>query len=183
MKLYITGVLVLLLFSFKSHDRETTDKIITIDPYLSFQNYEHFKRLTLSSPDSHIEYLENFDFEWGYEYKVNVKEIRLNQAYSDGTQFEYKLNNIVSKTKIPDSRQFDLFLDSERYYYELDSSEQHMNATFKIINDSTYSYFDKVEIEVPQKLKSQFERIVLGQEKQTGHFMYVNEKRIKLIGF
>ena len=183
MKFFIAGMSMLLLFSFKSHERETTDKIITIDPYLSFQNYEHFKRLTLSSPDSHIEYLENFDFEWGYEYKVSVKEIKLNQAYSDGTQYEYKLNHIVSETKMPDSSQFTLFLDSERYYYELDSSEQHMNATFKIINDRTYSYFDKVEIEIPNKLKSQFKEIVSGEKTRMGHFMYIDEKRIKLIGF
>ncbi len=181
MKLYLTGILFIFLVSFKP--QKTKNKIITIDPHLSFQNYEHFKRLTLSSPDSHIEYLNGFDFKWGYSYKIGVTETKLDEAYSDGTQYEYKLNRIVSETKMPDSSQFTLFLDSDKYYYELDSSEQHMNATFKEINDSTYLYFEKVEIEVPNKLKSQFKEIVSGEKTRIGHFTYVNEKRIRLVRF
>ena len=69
-------------------------KFITIDPYLSFQNYEHFKRLTLSSPDSNAEFVEGFDFQWGYTYNLKVKQTKLDQTLSDGTQFRYSLEKI-----------------------------------------------------------------------------------------
>jgi hypothetical protein len=63
------------------------DKIITFEPYLSFHHYDHFKRLTLNSPDSSIEYLDNFDFQWGNHYKIEVTETIL----SDGTKYAYAL--------------------------------------------------------------------------------------------
>jgi hypothetical protein len=171
-----------LTFIFLDSDRQAvSNKIITIDPYLSFQNYEHFKRLTLSSPDSRIEYLEGFNFEWGYTYKLSVTEIKLDRTMSDGTQYDYAFNHIVSKTKMPDTSQFKLFLNPNRYTYELDSSEQEMNITLVQLNDSTFSYFDKVEIEVPHKLKTEFNKVVLGKFPKLGHFTYLNENRIKLV--
>ena len=39
------------LFAFSQNSSLQT---ITIEPYLSFQNYEHFKRLVLNSNDSHV---------------------------------------------------------------------------------------------------------------------------------
>ena len=148
---------------------------------MSFQNYEHFKRLTLSSTDSYTEYIEDFNFEWGYLYVLNVTETKLKEPLSDGTKFEYKFNHIVSKTKIADTIQFKLFIDPIRYYYELDSSEQSMNSTLEVMNDSTYLYFDKVEIEVPDNLKTQFQKIVSRKRTGVGYFTFINEKRIRLV--
>ena len=179
MKFYLTCILLIVFM--QSNAQSTTDKIITISPNLSFQNYEHYKRLTLSSTDSHIEYLNGFDFEWGYLYKLNVTETKLGVTLSDGTQYEYRFNHVVSKTKMADSSQFKLFIDPSRYYYKLDSSEQSMNITLKELNDSTYLYFDKVEIEVPHHLKTQFNKIVSGERSRLGHFIYINEKRIRLL--
>jgi hypothetical protein len=179
MKLYFTCLLLIL--SMKSNAQITVDKIITINPNLSFQNYEHYKRLTLNSTDSNIEYLDNFDFEWGYLYKINVTETQLGQTLSDGTQYEYKFNHIVSKTKMADSSQFKLFIDPNRYYHQLGSSEQSIDVTLNKLNDSTYLYFDKVEIEIPEHLKTRFNKIVSGEKSQLGYFVYINEKRIKLL--
>jgi hypothetical protein len=157
------------------------DKVITIDPYMSFQNYEHFTRLTLSSPDSPIEFLDGFDFAWGYTYVLNVRETDDIVPLSDGTQFSYTLNSIVSKTKVPDSTAFKLFIDTNRYYYQLDSSEQDMNATLSQINDSTYLYFDEVVIEVPARLSEKFESVYQGEISKLGTFLYIDDKRIRLI--
>jgi hypothetical protein len=148
---------------------------------MSFQNYEHFKRLTLDSPDSDLEYLNEFDYHWGYTYKVKVKETRLKSNLSDGTRYEYEFIEVVSKTKMPNSTEFRLFLDPQRYYYDLDSSEQHMNLTLKKLNDSTYHYFDEVEIEVPIHLLERFEKLILNGNGKLGHFIYVSEKRIRLV--
>jgi hypothetical protein len=179
MKVFLIHVIAFI--SISSFGQTVSDRTITIDPYLSFQKYEHFKRLTLNSPDSPIEYLDGFNFEWGYTYKVSVRETKLKSTSSDGTQYEYVLNHIISKTKVPDTTQFKLFLDQSRYYHKVDSREQLMNVTLKPINDNTYLYFGSVEIEVPDHLKLMFNEIVAGKASRLGHFIYINEKRIRLV--
>jgi hypothetical protein len=172
---------VIAFISITSFGQTVSDRTITIDPNLSFQNYEHFKRLCLNSPDSPIEHLEGFNFEWGYTYKVSVRETKLNSPLSDGSQYEYVLNHIISKKKEPETAQFKLFLDQSRYYHNVDSSEQSINIILKLINDSTYIYFDKVEIEVPENLKMLVNQILEGKTSRLGHFMFINEKRIRLV--
>lgn len=179
MKLLIASLLFSLAFS--SCAQKVTTKTITIDPHLSFQNYEHFKRLTLSSPNSSVEYLNGFDFAWGYSYELHVKETKLSETLSDGTRFEHEFVKVISKTKMPDSTQFKLFIDPNRYYYELDSSEQDMNVTLTPINDSTFLYMEEVEIEVPANLKDSFNAIITGGQSKLGTFVYIDDKRIRLV--
>jgi hypothetical protein len=179
MKLFLIHVIAFI--SISSFGQTVSDRTITIDPNLSFQNYEHFKRLILNSPDSPIEYLDGFNFELGYTYKVSVRETKLKSPLTDGSQYEYVLNHIISKTKAPDTTQFKLFLDQSRYDHKVDSSEQSINLILKLINDSTYIYFDKVEIEVPENLKMLFNQIVEGKTSRVGHFIFINEKRIRLV--
>jgi hypothetical protein len=179
MKLIITALFSIMFFS--ANSQKSTEKIITINAFLSFQHYEHFKRLTLSSPDSPIEYLDGFEFAWGYIYKLCVRETELEEMLSDGTRYKYTLKQIISKAKVPDSAQFRLFLDAQRYYPHSGVIEQEMNITLKPINDSTYLYFDKVEIEVPESLKIQFQPILEGTVTTSGTFIFVDDQRIRLI--
>ncbi len=171
------------LIAIQAVGQTTKSKTITIEPHLSFQNYEHFKRLTLDSPDSPIDYLSGFDYAWGYTYVVKVKETKLREPLSDGTQYTYVFDKIISKTKVPEGAQFKLTIDPNRYYYELDSSEQEMNATLKPLNDSTYLYMEKVEIEVPEALRSQFATLIQTSTAKRGTFVYIDDKRIRLIAF
>lgn len=154
---------------------------ITINPHLTFQNYEHFKRLTLSSSDSDVEYIEGFKFDWGYTYNLRVKRIKLESTSSDGTQFEYSLEKIITKTKEADTSRFNLCLDGKRYYYQVDSTEKEMNRTLIPINDSTFLYFDSIEIEVPTSLIQEFQSTLESTTNKVGTFIYINEKRIRLI--
>lgn len=162
--------------------QHSTEKTITIDPYLSFQHYEHFKRLTLSSPDAPIKHLEGFDFCWGYMYKLSVIEIELPERLSDGTKFEYTYKKTLSKTKVPDSIAFRLLIDPNRYYHELESTEENLNTTLKQLNDSTYMYFDQVKIEVPEPFRRKFETILKLKESKPARFIVVGDKRIRLVG-
>ena len=77
--------------------------------------------------------------------------------------------------------QFNLFLDGNLYYYKVDSSELASNQTLKPINDSTFLYLDEVEIEVPSNLLEEFKSIQAGNLKKLGTFIYINERRIRLI--
>lgn len=179
MKLSPIFLLILLLSC--ANVQTATKKIITIEPHLSFQNYEHFKRLTLNSPDSPVEYLNDFDFEWGYRYQLSVTETPLKATLSDGTQYEYKLNRIVSKTKMPDSSRFQLYIDANRYYSEVEESDASMNATLVKIDEGAYRYFDEVTIEVPESLRADFEAYVSGDKTGICEFMYLDPDRIQLV--
>ena len=64
--------------------QQTIIKEIKIKPDKYTQNYEHFKRLILDSPNSEASYVDGFDFEWGYFYTLKVKEIYLAE-FPDGT--------------------------------------------------------------------------------------------------
>ena len=95
--------------------QDVFNKTITIEPQMYTQNYEHFKRLVLDSPDSEAEYIDGFDFEWGYSYTLSVKVKDIGQL-SDGTRYDYALLSVKSKVKVPDSVTFLMSVDPLRYY-------------------------------------------------------------------
>jgi hypothetical protein len=156
---------------------------ITIDPHLTLQNYEHYKRLILNSPDADVEYIDGFDFDWGYTYKLKIKREVLSPILSDGTKYRHQLEKIISKTKVSDTVQFTLSIDPKIYYYQLDPSEEEQNNSLRQLNDSTYLYFNNVEIEVPLFLMEKFYAHSQSSQSKIGTFIYINEKRIRLIKF
>jgi hypothetical protein len=166
------------LFAFSQNSSLQT---ITIEPYLSFQNYEHFKRLVLNSNDSQAEYIEGFEFEWGFKYQLKVKVTEMIPELSDGTQYEFALDQLISKIKIIDSTEFKLLIDPLIYYNDSEVADGGMNHSLKSLNDSTYLYFDLVEIEVPEILKDKFRKIAFGKTGRVGKFIFINKKRIRLV--
>ena len=81
-KMKVFLVFLTIIFNSNLLSQTIEDKTISIGFSLSFQNYEHYKRLILDSPDSHIEYLGGFNFESGYNYKLIVKETKLETTLS-----------------------------------------------------------------------------------------------------
>lgn len=180
-----TPLLLLFFFGLTSnlYSQKTRKIEISIEPHLSFQYYEHFKRLVMSSPDCELEHLNGLDYKWGITQKVKVKETELAQSYSDGTRYTYELIAVISEEVEPASSTFLLTLDVNRYYYTLPEEEAEQAITLTAMNDSTYIYMDKVEIEVPQNLRPVVQMIAEGKFTKRARFSYVNEKRIRLIKF
>ena len=145
------------------------------------QNYEHFKRLVFQSPDSEAEFIDGFNFEWGYYYTLRVKELEIGQL-SDGTCYEYYLLKVISKEKVSDTVIFRMFIDPLRYYHKLEE-DGISNYTLSQLNDSTYLYMDNVEIEVPQKFLESFRERIGNEIGFRGNFNFVNGKRIRLVSF
>jgi hypothetical protein len=113
---------------------------------------------------------------------LKVAETELKETLSDGTRYRHKLEEIVSKTRVSDTLQFDLILDANRYYHKIDESEGLINTTFEHINKSCFLYFDKIEIEVPAAFKDKFKAVLNGERRSKGRFVFVGDKRIRLIG-
>ena len=153
------------------------EQVITVEPYLSFQNYEHFTRLVLEANDPQVEFITGFDFEWGFRYTLKVNVETLEPMLSDGTRFEYELLEELAKVQVPDTFEFKLFLGRELYY-----GEDLEVSNFKALNDSTFLYFEEVEIEVPELYRDKFNKIVDGSSHgKVGRFTGINEKRIRLV--
>lgn len=171
-KQLIIGLLV--LSGVCAQGQTVTIRTITIEPFLSHDDYEHFARLILNSPDSHADLIEGFSFDWGYKYKLSVKETKLDERLSDGTLYEYSLDHIISKTRVPDSTEFKLAIDPYLNSYGM--------STLDSLNDSTYLYFEEVEIEVPESLRAKVKLIAEGKVRyQLGTFIFIDDKRIRLI--
>ena len=162
------------------HAQHVSVKTISVEPYMAFQNYEHFKRLVLNTSEPEAEYIEGFEFEWGYTYSLEVSVTKLASQLSDGTQYTYALSKVISKTKAADTAEFNLYIDPNRYYYAEENEE--MNNTLSPLNDSTYLYMDEVEIEVPLEFNALFAKLLESESGKLCRFVFVNEKRIRLVG-
>lgn len=168
-----------LFFSSSIFAQNFTIKNIEVKSHMVHQNYEHFKRLVLDSPDSEAEYIHGFDFEWGYDYTIKVKETEIGPL-SDGTNFEYSLVKIIKKEKVADTVNFLLVIDPLVRYTKLDEDGIE-NYALKQINDSLYLYMNEVEILISEILKEAFEAKLKKEKGFLGSFVFVNENRIKLI--
>ena len=156
-------------------------KTITIKPYMYTQNYEHFKRLVLDSPDSEAEYIDGFDFEWGYYYTLKVKEKKVG-PFSDGTHYDYSLLKVISKEQVADTFVFGMYIDPLRYYSKIED-EGVSNYTLNKLNDSVYLYMDNIEIEIPEISLEFISKKIENKSAFMGYFQFVNGNRIRLKGF
>ena len=69
---------------------------------MTTQNYEHFKRMVLVSPNSEAEDIDGFNFEWGFFYTLLVKETDIGEL-PDGTRYEFSLLREFSKEQVADT--------------------------------------------------------------------------------
>lgn len=134
------------------------------------------KILTLKSSDSGAEFIQGVNFEWGYFYKLKIKSHKLKILPQDGSKTDNIPIKINSRTKVPDDYQFKMMLDMKRYPDLVDTF-----ANFKTINDSTYNYFDKIEIEVASTLKNAFKKSIIKELERYGSFVFISPAKVKLI--
>ena len=153
-------------------------KTITLEPYMSTENYEHFKRMVLNSSDSHARYIDGFDFDWGYRYTLRVKSTKIGPL-SDGTMYEFSHIETLSKYKVADSTVFALSVDPFTYY-NFQEEDSLANFTLKELNDSTFLYMDLVELEVPTCVRQKFMKYTQNGTVFRGDFNFVNNRRIRL---
>jgi hypothetical protein len=168
-------IAILLSFSTKAQDVVTT-KIISIEPYMKLSYGAFFKSLVLSSPDCSIEHLSDFPFEWGYLYDIKVQETILENPPMDGSSLSYKLLKVVSKKQVASDYTFLLKLESDIY---LGPGEQE--STFTVINDSTYRYFDRVELIIPENMRESFQQVLLPASSAQGEFRVIDSSTLELI--
>ncbi len=169
-------VLLFLLISTIGESQSDKTQTITVEPYMKLTNDAFFKKLTIKSNDCYADFIQGFNFQWGYSYKLKIKIKKLKNPPQDASDTEYILLKTISKTKVPDNYQFKMLLDKDLY---LGPGEQVGN--FKSINDRIYTYFDNIEIEVVSILKYEFNKIINEGQVRYGNFIFISPTKIKLI--
>ncbi len=170
-------LVILLLFS-SVIGKSQTDKIqlITVEPYMCVTHGAFSYELKLKASDRGAEFIQGFNFEWGYSYKLKIKAHTLKNPPQDGSSVDYILLKTIEKTKVPATYEFKMLLDMKRYPDLVDTF-----TNFKTINDSTYNYFDKIDIEIPSTIKAEFKKTMAQGQERNGYFVFIDPKRIKLI--
>jgi hypothetical protein len=168
--------LIFLLISIIGKSQTDEIKIITVEPYMAVTNGAFGKELKLNASDRDAEFIKGFKFEWGYSYKLKVKVHKLKNPPMDGSDTDYILIKTISKTKVPDNYEFRMLLDMKRYR-DLDDTL----TNYKVINDSTYSYFEKIYIEIASPIKTEFKKALAEAQERYGNFVFISPTKIKLV--
>ena len=168
--------IALFFVSVFSYGQNIQIKTITVEPYLRLLNDAYFKNLSIKSPEVDADFIEGFKFKWGNRYVIKVKIEQLKDPPQDVSSIKYTLIKVISKTAVSKIYQFNMRLEKDLY---LGIGEQE--NTFKYVNDSTYNYFDKIDIEIPITLKNEFIKIIDEGINRTGVFTFINETKIRLI--
>ncbi len=149
---------------------------VTINPYKSVTNGAFSKVMVLSSPDCWVEYLNGFDFKWGHQYLLRLKETTLAQPPMDGSSVEFELLKVLSDSLVPADYSFTMWLSRDLYLGPGD--EQESNLSY--INDSTYRYMDQVNLIFGTDKKEIMDQVLQNNKEIKGHFTIVNEHTIRL---
>ncbi|MFT4754639.1 MAG: hypothetical protein ACI85Q_002199 [Salibacteraceae bacterium] len=175
MKVRITSLL--LFFSMAGMTQDIyTEMEITILPYKQVTNGAFYKVIVLSSPECAVEYLSDFEYQWGFSYKLRVMEVRLEHPLSDASSCEYQLLQVISKTAVAEDFSFKMRLSRDLY---LGNGTDQVN-NFTYINDSTYRYMDEVNIEYSKDKATILNDVIQKNKYVKGSFEFVNTHTIRL---
>lgn len=169
---------LILLCSLSTFAQKATIKTITVEPYKQLSYGAFFKGLSIKA-EPYAEYIDGFTFEWGYTYSLKIKEIELANPPMDGSSVDYQLVKELSKTKVEDDYTFPLRLHYEVY---LGPSDGEVTSPFELIEPGVYTYFEDVEVEVPEEFEAAFSEVLNNKQNKEGTFKVIGPNRIRMIG-
>lgn len=168
--------IVLLSLSSVAQDKKSTIEV-DIQPFKGLSYGAFFKSLTLrSNAEKGLEYVSGFEFEWGYEYVLKVRKTILQNPPEDGSNTNYELIKVISKTPVPEDYQFHLSVERDVY---LGPGDQE--SMLVMVNDSTYRYDDDINLIIPEKLKVAFLKRIESGRYHLAPFEFVDNSNIRLV--
>jgi hypothetical protein len=151
------------------------DKVdqITVDieahKHLSYGAFHKFLSLTCS--DRGVEHIEDFEFEWGYNYKLKLQRTKLARPMEDAGDTDYKLIKVISKTPVPDSTTFKMRLEG---FVQLSAIPEDDGAfTF---NDGTCTYLGNFTFHYDPKFEATLKAIDKTEKSKVAYFIFLNGK-------
>jgi|LakMenE18May11ns_1017448.scaffolds.fasta_scaffold9712113_1 hypothetical protein len=170
--------LLLLLFVLLSAHTQAQTRTITVqvEPYKALSYGAFYKSLVIKTDAPGAEHITGFQFTWGHRYTLKVRSHKLAHPPEDGSDTEYTLIAVVKDEPAPADLEFEMALQNNVYL----GGEQA--SSFEVINDSTFRYFEEIDVEVPAALRPEFDQVLAGTDRR-GRFVFVDERRIRLVGF
>lgn len=149
----------------------------------------HFKPLGFGIPDQliyQVQYPQNFgtnewqnfsseisgfDYEWGHVYELKIEERPVENPPQDGSSIDFKLREVISKTRVDDAVTFEILLKSTMY---------GIQGLEQMTSDSTYLFSYDVTIacaSLCEALSNAFE----SEGEVTGVFKHIDGATIELL--
>jgi hypothetical protein len=152
---------------------EVNELTIIVEPYMQLSNGAFFTSLTLVSDNPYVEYINGFEFEWGYRYQLRVKETIYANPPQDASDRAFELVEVVLQTL--SSKPFKMILLNEFYL-----SKPKGESVIKI-KTGLYRYHDEMEFKVPPMLRAEFDRKMKNKTFCKGYFDFDDDGKIKLL--
>lgn len=156
---------------------QTRTITVQVEPYKALSYGAFFKSLVIRTDVPGPEHITGFHFTWGHRYTLKVRAHKLASPPQDGSDTEYTLIAVLKDEPAPADLEFELALQNDVY---LGPGEQ--SSSFEAVNDSTFRYFEEIDLEVPAALRPEFNTVLAGTDRR-GRFVLVDERRIRLVGF
>lgn len=169
-------LLVFVLLSANAH-AQTKTITVQVEPYKRLSYGAFYKSLVITTDVPGPEHIAGFQFTWGHRYTLKVRSHKLKSPPQDGSDTEYTLLAVLKDEPAPAGLKFELALQKDMY---LGPGEQA--SAFVAVNDSTFRYLEEIEVEVPAALRAEFNTVLAGTDRR-GRFVFVDERRIRLVGF
>ena len=175
--------LTLLLFGLLSTPLTAQDRKeiieVTVEPYKGLSYGAFFKDLDLRCSDRSAEYIQDFEFEWGYHYVLQVEKTHLAQPPMDASSVTFKLKKVISKTPVEKGYTFQITLENE---FDLGPPDQEeLRVTLTQQSENVFRYFNEIDIIVPSELYAKFSKVLYQNASRKGTFEFAPDGRIKLI--
>ena len=157
-----------------AQEKDRVDQItVTIEPYKHATNGAFHTFLALTCSDRGVEYIDGFDFEWGYTYKLELKQIKLAQPMEDAGDTDYHLIKVISKEAVADSTTFKTNLIG---WVQLAPNLKDDTGAFAFNKDGTCTYLGEMTFNYAKELEEKLKAINKTDGYKKATFMFLNGK-------
>ena len=154
-----------------AQEKNKVDEIkVTIEPYKSATNGAFDTFLALKCSDRGVEYIDGFDFEWGYIYELELKRTKLAQPMEDAGDTDYHLIKIISKKAVADSTTFKTHLVG---WVQLAPNIKDDSGAFTFNNDGTCSYLGEMTFNYTNEFEGRLRALNKTEGYKKGTFMFL----------
>lgn len=175
-----SGLLILISLVNISATRDVTRVFTTtIAPYKTLQYQAFYKELCLKPAEGYVDHLPELDYQWGYTYKVKLKETHLENPPQDASAYTYELLKIQEKTPVDQDFSFKMTITPDVY---LGYGETNPSSLVQL-NDSTFRYLDEINILVGKNHVTQWDSLFQSGKDFKPTFMFETHGYIRLVTF
>ena len=160
----------LLTISFAQGQDQIDTITISVEPYKHATNGAFYTFLGLTCSDPTIEHIDGFDFEWGYNYTLKLKQTKLAQPLEDAGDRDYELINVLSKTEVEDSTTFKMVLTG---WVQLAPNAKEDDAAFTFNTDGSCTYLGELTFKYSPTFKSELKALNKSNDYKRCTFLFL----------